>query len=369
MNHTMKNKHKYILSAAVAVSGLLLCACGETTSPQPDERVFAFYYNWYGNTEVNGKEVHWGHGVIGNKDYDGPADYIPGGDNIAANFYPALKNYSSTDPAVIARHMEMMSQARIGVVVVTWWGDADFGSAALPELFDQADKHGLKVCFHIEPYGNRNPENLRSNMAKILRQYGNHPAFYRMQGRPCFFIYDSYLTPASEWARLLQPDGDLTIRNTDLDAVMIGLWVKPHEEDFFLESGMDGFYTYFAATGFTYGSTPSHWKEMQAWAASHDKIFIPCVGPGYIDTRVRPWNGSTTRDRHDGAYYDEMFSAAIDSGAPYIGITSFNEWHEGTQIEPAVPFRCEAFDYLDYGPLAPDYYLTRTAYWISNWAR
>ena len=105
---------------------------------------------------------------------------------------------------------------------------------------------------------------------------------------------------------------------------------------------------------------------MQKWAVENKKIFIPCVGPGYIDTRVRPWNGSTTRDRENGKYYDRMFNDAIQSGASYIGITSFNEWHEGTQIEPAVPFECPEFKYLDYAPLAPDYYLKRTAYWIDK---
>ncbi len=366
----MINKIFLFLTAAALLFANLSCvSAGNATDEDPDMRVFGFYYNWYGNTAVNGKEIHWGHGVIGNSAYHGPADYIPGGDNIAANFYPELKNYSSTDPKIIARHMEMMAQARIGVVVVTWWGDHDFGSSALPTLFDEAAKHGLKVCFHIEPYGNRNPENLRENIAKLLKQYGRHSAFYRMDDRPCFFIYDSYITPANEWARLLQPDGDLTIRGTELDAVMIGLWVKEHEEEFFINSGLDGFYTYFAATGFTPGSTPANWAKMQEWAAQNRKIFIPCVGPGYIDTRVRPWNTATTRERANGKYYDDMFGAAVASKAPYIGITSFNEWHEGTQIEPAVPFDCGAFNYLNYSPQAADYYLTRTAYLISHWKR
>lgn len=105
----------------------------------------------------------------------------------------------------------------------------------------------------------------------------------------------------------------------------------------------------------------------QEWAVRNEKIFIPCVGPGYIDTRVRPWNTVTTRDRENGKYYTDMFQAAMESGASYIGITSFNEWHEGTQIEPAVPFKSDDFEYLDYSPLAPDYYLTRTAELVSAW--
>jgi hypothetical protein len=56
----------------------------------------------------------------------------------------------------------------------------------------------------------------------------------------------------------------------------------------------------------------------------------------------------------------------VKRGCPpgLVGITSFNEWHEGTQIEPAMPKQIQGFTYLDYQPLAPDYYLDRTAYWV-----
>ena len=43
------------------------------------------------------------------------------------------------------------------------------------------------------------------------------------------------------------------------------------------------------------------------------------------------------RDRENGAYYDRMFGAALGSGADVVFVTSYNEWGEGTQIEPAVP--------------------------------
>ena len=44
--------------------------------------------------------------------------------------------------------------------------------------------------------------------------------------RPMVYVYDSYLTKAEEWRRLLHPEGDITIRNTPLDVAMIGLWVQ-----------------------------------------------------------------------------------------------------------------------------------------------
>jgi glycoprotein endo-alpha-1,2-mannosidase len=88
------------------------------------------------------------------------------------------------------------------------------------------------------------------------------------------------------------------------------------------------------------------------------------VAPGYIDTRIRPWNGRNTRDRENGAYYDRLWSAALGVDPGMVAITSFNEWHEGTQIEPAIPKTIPGFTYLDYLPREPAWYLDRTAYWV-----
>lgn len=360
---------KFSLTYIILCISMILTSCGtqkessngKTLKTRIEDNIFCFYYNWYGNTEHNGHEIHWAHGVIKQNPSDPDQPGFPGGDNIGANFYPQLKNYSCTDPEIIAQHMKMIAKARIGVISVTWWNDNDFGVEAIPTIMDEAQKAGVKVCFHLEPYPGRSPETVKNDIKILLDTYGNHPAFYRMDGKPLFFVYDSYLISAADWAKLLTPEGSITIRNTSLDAIMIGLWVKQGEESYFETSGFDGMYTYFAATGFTYGSTPGNWKYIQKWADDHGKIFIPSVGPGYIDTRIRPWNGGTARDREGGKYYDRMFKAAIDCGAQYISITSFNEWHEGTQIEPAITFSIPDFTYLDYAPEAPDFYLKKTA--------
>lgn len=364
----MRRTHLYrILFLLAGMISIVLVV--QAKNPKPNDHVFCFYYNWYGNEERNGKEIHWAHNVMNRSSSDGPEERIPGKDNIASNFFPQLKNYSSTDPAIVKRHMKMMADAGIGVIVLTWWRTLDFGSESVSLIMDEAHKAGLKVCFHLEPYQKRSAATVRQDIGQILDTYGRHPAFFRTGGKPWFFIYDSYLTKADEWHELLTSSGSMTIRNTPLDAVMIGLWVEKGEEPFFEQSGFDGYYTYFGATNFTYGASPENWRYLQQWAADHGKTFIPCVGPGYIDTRVRPWNGATTRDRENGKYYDRMFQAAIYSKASYVGITSFNEWHEGTQIEPAIPFESPGFKYLDYAPLAPDYYLKRTGYWVGEMER
>ncbi len=343
------------------------CSSGPVDQPV-NYSIHSFYYGWYADVETDGEMLHWNHDVLGVED---PVKY-PGGDNIGANYYPELGTYSSKDESVIKRHLSQCAAAGIGVLVVSWWGPGSFEDASLSILMDAAAGFDIEIAIHLEPFPHRDAQTSREAIVYLLDRYGAHPALHRSEqhdGRPLFYFYDSYLTPANEWSRLLRPDGDLSVRNSKYDIVAIGLWVTQDEGGFFLEGGFDGFYTYFASDGFTYGSSSANWPELSDWARSHDMTFIPCVGPGYLDTRVRPWNSNTTRSRDGGIYYDRMFKNAIDVEPPLIGITSFNEWHEGTQIEPAVPKTIDGYIYEDYEALEPDYYLHRTRYWVDRFDR
>ena len=98
-------------------------------------------------------------------------------------------------------------------------------------------------------------------------------------------------------------------------------------------------------------------------------LFVPSVGPGYIDTRVRPWNEQTTRNRRNGEYYNSAWRTAISVLPNMVSITSFNEWHEGTQIEAAIPKTIKDFSYLSYDPNPPDMYLTLTGNWVDEFVK
>ncbi len=359
----------YCILLSVSHSQPGLCA-DRAMDENPSYRVHAFYYPWYGDPQTDGNYANWNHPVAVR---NGPARRFPGGDDIGANFYPELGCYSVNAPDTIATHMQQLRRARVGVICVSWWGKDSFTDRALPLLFRAAEKHGIRISFHIEPHlgsGKRNARQVREAIVYLINSYGDSAALYRdtQRGkRPMFYVYDSYLTRAEDWATILAPQGKATIRGTKYDAVVIGLWVKQDEERFFLDGHFDGFYTYFASDGFTYGSTLANWNKMAAWAQTHDKLFIPCVAPGYIDTRIRPWNGKNTRDRDKGAYYDREFQAALAVKPELIGLTSFNEWHEGTQIEPAVPKQVGEYQYLDYAPHDATWYQDRTAHWVAQY--
>ena len=364
---------------------------------QPNYCIHAFYYMWYGNEHTDGRYMHWNHRYLPHWKLEVTKRYPTGRhvppDDIGANFYPELGCYSSKDPLVIEQHMYQLRKADVGVVSVSWYppnladDEGDPPDALIPVLLDIAHKYSIRVTLHLEPYSNRSPQSVRNDLIYIHENYFAHPAFYKhthtvsdnhrtgqriTKSLPLVYIYDSYLNKPKEWVEILKPYGKNTIRGTAIDCVVLGLLVDESHKKAIVDGGFDGFYTYFASNGFSYGSSTSNWQSLSKLAQEHKLLFIPSFGPGYIDTRVRPWNKRNSKGRQNGKYYKNMFQSAIravsgvEGGGGIVSLTSFNEWHEGTQIEAAVPKSIPGFRYLDYTPHQPDFYLELTKETAAN---
>ena len=71
--------------------------------------------------------------------------------------------------------------------------------------------------------------------------------------------------------------------------------------------------------------------------------------------RARAAGDRATLDRERGSFYRsywEIASAFVSANQPFVVITSFNEWHEGTELEPS----------LEHA----DFYLTLTSQMIAK---
>lgn len=79
--------------------------------------------------------------------------------------------------------MSQLREAGVGVVVVSWTppNSAENTDAVMPDLLDIANRHGIKVAIHVEPYDGRNPINLMENIRYLFNQYGSHPALHRIK--------------------------------------------------------------------------------------------------------------------------------------------------------------------------------------------
>nr|XP_061814781.1 glycoprotein endo-alpha-1,2-mannosidase-like protein [Nerophis lumbriciformis] len=343
--------------------------------------VHIFYYVWYGTPRVDGKFVHWDHVLVPHWDPKIASSYPRGRhlppEDIGSSFYPELGAYSSRDPDVLESHMEQIAASAAGVLVLSWYppGLADDNGEPtedfVPAILDAAYRHNLKVAFHIQPYRGRNDQSVHDNIKYIIDRYGDHAAFYRFTSStgnrlPLFYIYDSYLTPAESWSELLVPTGSHSVRGSAYDAIFIALIVEERHKQDILVGGFDGMYTYFASNGFSFGSSHQNWKAVKSFCDDNNLLFIPSVGPGYVDTSIRPWNSHSTRNRVNGRYYETALQAALSVRPEMVTITSFNEWHEGTQIEKAVPKKTATRVYLDYQPHGPEHYLELTRRWAEH---
>jgi hypothetical protein len=91
--------------------------------------------------------------------------------------------------------------------------------------------------------------------------------------------------------------------------------------------------------------------------------YVPSFIPGFSAKRIG-YPEDLYLPRNHGETYDTQWRTVLTSGLQpqLVTITSFNEWHEGTQIEPALPeFKTDQNrTYDDYRPLEPEDYLFLT---------
>jgi glycoprotein endo-alpha-1,2-mannosidase len=316
------------LRRLVLALALLLCLPASAWAAEPRSAIF--FYPWYSNVQHDGQYAHWSQGG-----HEPPFD-------LASQFFPSRGPYSSGDPRVLRAQMRDISVAGVDEVVSSWWGRGSPEDSRLPAVMRAAARRGLKVGVQLEPYPGRTVATVAADLA-YLRGLGIRDVYIY---RPHDFEVQDW------WAVTRQPNG-------------VRLLAQTNQVGFAARAGFAGFYTYdiLVYDGSKFG-------RLCDQARGAGILCAPSVGPGYEaqqatgDVRVKP--------RRFGATYDSMWRAATNAGADLVTITSYNEWGEGTQIEPAGHGgRYESYDgaYGLHGRAAQRAYIMRTAYWTSRTGR
>ena len=290
-------------------------------------RVGIFYYSWYSTEPRDGAYRHW---TQNNR----PAPF-----QIASNFFPARGVYSSSDPVVLRAQMRDMRAAGVDEVIVSWWGTGSVEDQRLPAVLKAARAARLTVALHVEPYAGRTPASVASDVASA-----------RTLGITDFYVYEPLLSPAVDWAAA----------NAGLSGVRI-----------FAGTGLAGFAAAGRFTGvYTYDILryrASSFGRICAQARVQHLLCAPSVGPGF-DAR-RSTGANMVEPRRRGQTYDRMWRAALNAAPDMVTVTSYNEWHEGTQIEPAsveppwAGYASYEGAWGRHGRAAENAYLWRTAMW------
>ncbi len=277
----------------------------------------AFYYAWYGTPA--GPTGRWRHWNPSNKHHDSLNRPVGGW-------------YDSLDPTVADRHCAQARQAGLDGLIVSWWTDAGRNKRVLDNLLPAARKHGIRLSIYIEDASS--PKRLRAELKRLIKGPASSPVWLKADGKPVFFLYTRVLEQ--------QTRKQLLSATVGLDAFIVGDTLDSERLGDF-----DALHAYYNAR-----KTEEYRRKLAKLRRKTrlvSKRLVATIMPGYDDTVVR--RPGFVRKRGKMAFMRRLFRAA--SGADWVLITSFNEWHEGTEIEPSI----------EHG----DSYLRRAAIEIARW--
>jgi glycoprotein endo-alpha-1,2-mannosidase len=281
------------VAAIVAAVLAFPAAAGPRSNGADGGPVAIFYYPWYSTPVRDGRWAHW------YVDRDGTPV-------LSTAYFPSRGLYSSSNVKTVAAQMREIAFAGVDTVVVSWWGFGSPEDDRLGLVAQAAARQGLAVAIHIEPYRDRTPTRAVADIVRLHEEYGVSD----------FYVYDADRDPAVDWAEALDSLDDVRVF---AHTTLVGRARA---------SAFDGVYTYDVVTW-----SGALFRRLCTQAHAAGLLCAPSVGPGY-DARLAT-SDEVLRERLGGATYDRMWKTALRSSADIVTVTSYNEWQEGTQIEPA----------------------------------
>jgi hypothetical protein len=313
--------------------------------------------------------------------------------------HPVLGEYDSRDLAIISQHIAWAKDAGVDFFVMEWTGARTWEDITLKDYYLSVPKSSeIKFCLHydsafainkfrLDRFGNQpsfdfdseyttaktKGEKFLEDFEYLADTYFNHPQYLKIDNRPLVIIYNTYLfrnvshyfdklranmekkgislflvADVVCWAGVKLTKSNLSLFWEKSPKEIIKLFSQMMRrssfnnlEDIFLSKYFDGItgYNMYSVnrTSNFLENVDKVYQKFYNYALSHNLCFIPTVIPGYNDRNlmglIRP-----ILERKGGKFYQDFWQIVkkyLDPNLKMALITSFNEWHEGTEIEPS----------------------------------
>lgn len=329
-------------AAGTAVASMTTPGAGGPVREYPnrargdDRVVIAHFYPWWGP----GRR-HWGDGYSGS---------------------PILGEYDSLSPEVIARQIDWATGFGVDAFLVSWWGADSREDRVLREgllASPLATEASFAVLYEtpgrleatsggwydLGADGNR--QTLREDVEYLAGAYFQHPRYLRLKGRPVLMFYLTRQM-SGDLSRAMAEVRDVS-RTAGADPFLVGdevFWRQWHAPDAVRLAAFDAVTAYnmhASVPDIAVGFTEKVAEELGAWRETAKRAgsgFIPVAMPGFDDTSVRPEAGHPAIPRSADLFAEQVAMAREleDPELRALLITTWNEYHEDTGIEPQVGF-------------------------------
>jgi hypothetical protein len=300
----------------------------------------AHYMPWYQTQAVSGA---WGwHWTMNH--FDPTKKDAKGHALVASHFYPLTGPYDSGDETVLEYQVMLMKLSGIDGVIVDWYGIEDFwdygmNSDATVKLFKYVKKAGLKFAITYEDSTIKNMiENKHlsesdaiSHGQKVLQylqtNWFQDDAYLKSNGHPVLFSFGNppYFHSSPDWEKLftgIVPAPILVTEDDPLKPIAPSSYPWPPMSQAsggeLSQSALEGYLTSF------YNRAQSYpFKVATAFPGFFDI---------YKDAGVN--NGYGLLDARNGATFSLTLQLAVKSQPDIIQLATWNDYGEGTNIEP-----------------------------------
>ena len=295
--------------------------------------VLAFYYMWYNSSS-------WSSSTMSD---------LP------------VTRYNSNDDATIDRQLQEATAAGITGFISSWWGPGDPTDQNFTKLLAHSTAlentshihFASSIYFESDAPALQGTAKIVSGLRYLMAHDANDPHFFHWQGKPVFFFWNPLGNgrTLAQWASI----------RSQVDPNNTTIW-SAEGTNMSLLTVFDGIHLFSGAYwGIQHNDMnqvdQGFRSQIDAYNQAHktQKIWAAGVVPGFNDTKVPGRTNTVVVARNNGSTYRSSWTGAISSNPDWITITSFNEWFEGSMIEPSVTYA--------------DLYLNITQQYAQQWQR
>ncbi len=240
--------------------------------------------------------------------------------------YPLIGRYSSNDVSIMRQQVKMAKQSGITGFLVSW-KDTPVLNRRLAALRSVAAAAGFKLGIVIEGrdfYGNpMSTRKIRQSFGYLATNYGSDPVF-NIFGKPLVAWSGTWLFSTRQLTAISKAYGSkLTILATEKQPDDYQLIAKLFRGDAYYWSSPDPRHT---------PDYASKLVEFSKVVHQHHGLWIAPAAPGF-DARLL--GGIRDIRRRRGQTLRLELNAAIASSPDAIGLISWNEYSENSEIEPS----------------------------------
>jgi hypothetical protein len=329
----------------------------KTTAPTKPRFLMAHYMPWF-----EAKPTHKDWGWHWTMNHFHPDTITEGRREIASHYSPLMGPYDSSDPDALDCQVLQMKAAGIDGVFIDWYGTddyLDYGGIQqnTQHLIQAIKKAGLRFALVYEDQtvpnliaGHVFPETEavahgQAMMAWLQAHWFSDPAYLTLEGRPVFLTFGDGYYKGDQWTQIFaglpKPPLYFTEETPRLPAEGAFAWPQPLGGTAGCDAALESFY-----------------KRAPAWPE-----FIPAAWPRFDDIYADAGMPAPHRfvDDRAGETYTVSLDKALKSGAPIVQLVTWNDWGEGTQIEPSVEFGYRDLEATQRGRRSIEPHFPRTA--------